>query len=111
MTTASTYTQNVSVIEGTILMVSSFELPAQPKKGNRAARPARTMGIIGIVTGAGEYIEVTDFSKTWEGLALDAKYRLVVDKQTRVKDGRDTVYHNLVRAMPAPAQAAAPVEA
>ena len=99
MTTNAERKMNVKVIEATVLATSSYELPAKPKRGKQAAVPARTMGIIGIVTSDGEYIEVTDFSKQWQSIEMDKRARLIVDVQDRQRDGRQVRYYNLKRAV------------
>lgn len=111
MTTSNEYKQNAKIIEGTVLVIDTHELPAVKPARGRKARPARTMGIIGIVDAAGEYVEVTDFSKQWQSVVVDSKMRFVVDRQERVKDGRTTVYHNLVRAVPTAAKVPVNAEA
>lgn len=101
------YVANTVVLNGTVALTSSHELPAVPKKGNVKAKPARTMGIIGLITTDGEYIEVTDFSNAWKSMTMDQQVRIIADKQERKKDEREVTYHNLVRAVPVPAPAPA----
>lgn len=101
MATSTARTQNVKVINGTVIMVDSHPLPAKPKTATRKARPASKMGIIGIVDANGQYVEVTDFGKAWEGVKVDAQYRAIVDIQTGTKNGYTNTYHNLVRLLPA----------
>lgn len=98
--------KNITILEGTVLAVSSHELAATPAKGKQKARPARTMGVICLMTTAGEYVEVTDFGPQHKSIQMDTTWRLICDRQERKRGDADVVYHNLVRGA-----AIAPVDA
>lgn len=91
----TSYEKNIKVLTGTVVAIDSRPLAAVKASKGVKARPARTMGIVGLVDELGVYVEATDFGSAWESLALDGRARLIVDKQVR----GERTYFNIVRAM------------